>query len=648
MNYSVRAILILLLAATGMPLRAQNKTKKDTVVPPVDSTRFFSFSESDFLIHFIDKKSITSQLGGITSYRPTQAGLGNLGQPEKTLSLYSLPEPGMNRGREYFEFFGYDNDRRKTFYDVQRPYTNVTAVLGQKQEQFVRITHAQNFGKRFNAAFGFNRNRSEGFYLRQDVDNTALFLSSYFRSRTNRYSFLFYSYWKTTSCAENGGIANDTLFEENQTLNRQLIGVNLSQAETFVRRRGIWAKQYWSFGQPFEDKLQDTTFKRKIIEPRSALFLITSVEDRVFQYTDQDPASGFYSTIYKDSTETNDSTHLLKLDNSVGWQLLGIRNFYSDYRPTIILSAGHQAGHIRQDTIRQDFSDIYVNASVELRQPYFNYKKTTAEDGSTAIEYQGGFSGHARIRYIAAGTHAGDFSSVLRLSYQDARKTRTTFFAEFTDRAPEWMFMHYSGNHYQWRNDFQRTGLSRFTLEGEYLPAQLKLGAVISMYNKPAYFDTLALPAQYNGTITGYSAYLQHHLALKWFHLQSTVLYNQLPDSSVIRLPALTLRHSMYAELIPKKRPLKLQIGVDLFYHTMYYADAYMPNTSQFFLQNNREYGNYPYLDFWVSMKIKSVRLFVKMDHFNSGLTGMTYYMVPHYPQNDRSLKFGISWTFND
>lgn len=649
MSSATRFVFLVLLAVvSGIPLTAQNKSKKDTVIPPVDSTKFFSFNEYDFLVHVIDKKSIPGTLSGVTTYRPTQAGLGNLGQPEKNLSLFSLPEPGFNRGRENFDFFGYDNDRRKTFYDVQRPYTNITAVLGMKQEQFVRITHAQNFSKRFNLAFGFNRNRSEGFYLRQQVDNTALFLSSFYRSRSNRYSLLFYTYWKTASCAENGGIANDTTFEENTTLNRQLIGVNLAQAETFIRRRGVWAKQYFAFGEPFPDKLQDTTQKRKSIEPRSALFLITSLEDRDFQYTDKNPTDGFYSTIYNDSLLTNDSTHLLKLDNSIGWQLLGVRNFYSDYKPAVIISAGHQGGHIWQDTITANFSDVYLQGSIELRNPYFSFRKIVNADSTPGIEYQGGFTGAARARYIVTGTHAGDFTALVKLAYSFTNKNKLGITADITQRTPEWLFMHYSGNHYRWLNDFQQTGLTRITLEDEWLPARLKLGAALSTYSKPVYFDTVALPAQLNGSVTGYTLYLQHLLHLKWFNLQSTVLYNQLPDSSVIRLPALTLRHSMFAELTPKKRPLKIQMGVDVFYNTKYLADAYMPNTSQFYLQNKRELGNYPYLDFWLSMKIRSVRLFVKLDHLNSGLMGNTYYMVPHYPQNDRSLKFGVSWTFND
>ena len=73
-----------------------------------------------------------------------------------------------------------------------------------------------------------------------------------------------------------------------------------------------------------------------------------------------------------------------------------------------------------------------------------------------------------------------------------------------------------------------------------------------------------------------------------------------------------------------------------------------MPATGQFYLQSQNKLGNYPFVDFFLNAKIKSVRVFVKVDHLNSGLMGNNYMITPHYPYNDRMYKIGISWRFWD
>ncbi|MFA5781089.1 MAG: putative porin, partial [Bacteroidales bacterium] len=67
-----------------------------------------------------------------------------------------------------------------------------------------------------------------------------------------------------------------------------------------------------------------------------------------------------------------------------------------------------------------------------------------------------------------------------------------------------------------------------------------------------------------------------------------------------------------------------------------------------FYLQNDFKSDNYPFFDFFVNLKIKRARIYLKFDHVNSGLMGYNYYMIPHYPMSDRAFKFGISWMFYD
>ena len=65
-------------------------------------------------------------------------------------------------------------------------------------------------------------------------------------------------------------------------------------------------------------------------------------------------------------------------------------------------------------------------------------------------------------------------------------------------------------------------------------------------------------------------------------------------------------------------------------------------------ITNEKKYGDYPFIDFFINAQIKTVRVFIKVDHLNSGMMGNYYILTPRYPMNDRALKLGVSWRFFD
>ncbi len=71
-----------------------------------------------------------------------------------------------------------------------------------------------------------------------------------------------------------------------------------------------------------------------------------------------------------------------------------------------------------------------------------------------------------------------------------------------------------------------------------------------------------------------------------------------------------------------------------------------MPATGRFYRQDLVTSGNYPFLNVFLNVKLKRARIFLMYDHLNSGWMGYDYFMIPHYPQNARMLRYGIAWTF--
>ena len=98
---------------------------------------------------------------------------------------------------------------------------------------------------------------------------------------------------------------------------------------------------------------------------------------------------------------------------------------------------------------------------------------------------------------------------------------------------------------------------------------------------------------------------------------------------------------------------LFFQSGATFVFFTDYYADQYNPLIAEFVTQNNTKIGEYPRVDFFFNAKIKSSRLFVKLENINAPIehlifpdTPYDYYAAPYIPYRDFSLRIGLIWNF--
>lgn len=609
-------------------LSAQKATT-DTNSFPVDSTKFYFFLEQDFSFeNFSNESGLVNRLDGFQNFRERHANTGNAGSPQKQLFL-PKPSTEVFRSRpNAFSYFGYRADNRR-FYNSERPYTKIQFILGQKEELNVGVTHAHPFGKNCNVAFGFERIRSAGFYQRQNTNNTSVNLSGWYRAPGRRYALLADMYWTATNAIENGGIEDDNDFEFASQLDRQIVPVNLSSAETAQRQRGAWVKQYWALG-PVADTISginDTVNYRTKIYPSWAIVHTISISDEKYIYTDRDPQSGFYDNVLRDTSLTHDSTYTWKVENGLWLER------FKDYAGKKRLLSGkigvrHESGEIFNDsTIYKAFSNFLVDGNIDFQK----------NDSSFLQANLGGW-------LVLNGYNKGDYFARARFG-RDGLITATQ-----KRQHPDFIYSRYYGNHFSWVNDFYSSTQTDLVARVYILTGKAGSGEVsggLHNYNNPVYFDENYLPAQLLGSVNTFSVNANFVTGI---HLKSKtdVTWNKIPSGSPIRLPEFIVRESVYGNFRLFKKALQLQVGIDATWFSAFYGDAYNPNIAQFYLQNTKEIGNYIFADAWVSLKIKPVRIFVKADHVNAGMLGRKYYLIPHYPQNDFALKFGLSWVFND
>ncbi|OFZ08502.1 MAG: hypothetical protein A2322_03550 [Bacteroidetes bacterium RIFOXYB2_FULL_39_7] len=100
----------------------------------------------------------------------------------------------------------------------------------------------------------------------------------------------------------------------------------------------------------------------------------------------------------------------------------------------------------------------------------------------------------------------------------------------------------------------------------------------------------------------------------------------------------------MQFELV--KNVLTAQFGADATFNTRYYAPAYSPALGIFHNQNDREIGNYPYIDAFVNLQWKRTSIFVKYINATQGWPDSDYFSAYRYIRPVTAIKFGIHWPF--
>ncbi len=641
MVYSARILFLILLILPHFLFSGNDDTIK--VLKKNTTTRFFNesqFENGDSLNY------IGYSLDNFQNYTDRNT-IGNIGQPINDLSYRPLfSQSGFNYSKNNFDNYFFSPNKFK-YYNTRVPFTDLSYVIASKKEQIFKMTFSYNVKKNWNVTADFYRIRSDGFYLRQNTNDNFLALSSNFKSLNNRYYFLTNIIYNSIKNAENGGISDDSTFTISG-VDKLLVGVYLKGAKRTVINRSVYFKQFFNFGRVSAD-----TAAHGAIIPESRIILTSMYEDNVLKYEDDNPSSKYYSNIYFDSTKTTDSTHSYKIENEIAWKRLDNKR----HRGLIdIIGAGL---NIKHEFIKIQQRELFTLPASDILHGLVSTDRKDRVDTTSNNIIAGGelyntysdnkFWWNLSAKYTISGYNKGDHyaGAFFKKAIKDSSNV-LIIKAETRLHAPDFMYNRYTSNNFIWNNTFEKMQESHLKINFSMSKYHLSAGADFASYSNILYFNTSALPSQYKGPIAITSLYLKKDFIFHSWHWNNKINYQIVPDSSVIRLPEFILEHSLYYETDLFKRAMRMAVGASVFYTSAYYANAYMPATAQFYLQDQKKYGNYPFIDFFINVQIKTVRIFFKIDHLNYGLSGTNYMLTPYYPMNDRALKFGVSWRFFD
>lgn len=579
--------------------------------------------------------------------------LGNIGLPVKNNLLYWNEKKMEYLFLEPFVPYLFRQDNT-VFYNVRKPFTLLgyhSAITSRiKRDESFQALHTQNVNPFCNFGAEINIRTSEGQYLYQRA-RTVNFRSwlSYIKGDYSIHASYNHNTFNNT---ENGGLENDSLFRST-TGDERTYRMNLDNAGAKLKNNDLQITQRYRFGK--ESIESDTSslsgirrLRERTTKTGSLIHTIRYTRNwRLYEDDISTSVPGYYTTFYNDSLTSHDSTFQRVLSNTVQLMLdenparktdFGARIFFSHElvkyvfnKPAdTIITANNDT--IIDDLVDRQYNDIAIGASLVH----------TVGKGWNWI-FQG--------RQWLTGYKAGDIflsGEITRFIPGRKERSKISLAGRFSLTEPDYYYQHFASNHFIWENDFSKIKELLATMNYDNPNLGLKVKAFYSVLTDYIYVDTDTMPAQFNKGLLLLGGVASEHLVLGPFHSLHTLAYQFASNRYIVRIPDLAYHTSSFFEFSLVRDVLTMQAGFDFYYNTSYQAYAFMPATGLFYNQDVRKLGNYPYLDVFISAKLKRTRAFFKVEHPYAQLISKNYFQVLNYPMPGMNMKFGLSWSFYD
>jgi hypothetical protein len=282
---------------------------------------------------------------------------------------------------------------------------------------------------------------------------------------------------------------------------------------------------------------------------------------------------------------------------------------------------------------------------------YYPEKLSNTFVGGSIFRDEGKFwQWEANGRIYLAGYRAGqtELSGYINKPLKIGRDTASfRIEGSLKTLVPDYFDQYYYSNQFEWVNHFNN--IKDMTIRSSIHSKELKasIGAGYSLIGSYIYNNEKALPAQVNGELLILSAFLNKDFERKHWVVRTQLLTQKASNDRYIHLPTFAGFLSVNYRTLWSK-VMHTQIGVDTHYNTAFYADAYEPGTSRFYLQSSQKIGNYPFFDFHVNLKLKRTRFYFKLMNVAAGFVGDNYFVAPDYPYYRRTYRIGVAWSFYD
>ncbi len=571
--------------------------------------------------------------------------LGNLGTPMRPVFVTLPAQLGAQTGYSVFAPYAYQTMAVK-YFNTKSPFSDMYLALGGRNQNILRFDFTQNINPRLNAGFAVQRFTSQkqfGGILNSSNSSDRLLAQNWgflghtnYTSSNDKYTLLLHFINMNHELAEQGGVLpGETLTSDGSTV------VNLINYDGDPRLTSVFGREIrndWHIYQQFVLDQGVQLYHRLDYRRQKNYFQ----DDAVLQ--NQTPVEtpigtlpGFYPTGLNnpnlvnlgDTTRIEQDARFRQLENQVG--LKGVYQLgESSFNYRAYLRSRIYGQYTRYNTAETAYNEYETRRVETFLGGWLGYYFPDSLSRLTAeAEYQVG--GGFRLQ--------GQFESRLLTGGYTAMLVQPTLLQE-----------RFQSPVYFWRNNFRLRGYNHAygQLNLQYKKLRLQPGLDYMLLSNYIYFDTEGIARQASGSFSVLRTGLGYSLQVGKFLTSGQAYYTVQSRSDILRTPPVFLNARLQYEFLYAK-VLYIQTGIDLHYKSAYFADAYMPVTQQFYLQNRQRVEGYLLADVYANLRVNRTRLFIKLTHANQGLLqGDGYFVAPDFLQMRRGFAFGVDWYLFD
>ena len=642
---------------------------------PIDST-FVTYNGYQFDSIFLNSSKVIDTLTfhvasfDILENRKTiYSSLSNFGLAHKSMRFNNLRPTGFDMTLPAFSA-SIKNESNLIAYQSVLPYSELRYLMSvMDKELHLNVKFGRQFTPRLFVSFEFNTDLSPGTFKNSKALNNYFWINAHYFTKNNRYGISAYWYRNKLDMQENGGIVNDEDYTSSADDN-SVINVNLTTASNYVVSSGIGLQHYFNLlpqkktikaeATPvandttvlIADSLMVDTLSMDSIHHQEFQDAIPVQKVRKFTlgriyhnfsflnnklyYNESSPGVAFYQPYDSlfNTSKTTDTTLIRAIKNTLGWNSLGYQKYNDDVPLFVYANVTHGFYNVRcydylegKTMLSRNYNQLSVNGGVIVN--LFKSARITGQGELVTLGYQiGDFDIKGQWKqYI--GTTRKNYGQVV-------------FDVDFKRQSANWFETSYYSNHFRWENDFKAS--TYLTLNLKYQFMGYCVGVKQTSINNFIYFGTDARPAQNEGMFSIREAYLSFYQKLWRFELEGFASLQKSNNEEVVHLPLVQAYMKIgYAQPMFRKKAT-LYPSITVRYFTKYYADAYMPATRTFYLQNEVEIGNYPFIDVALAIKVQRAHIYAAYSNMFLLTRIRNSFVAPHYPTRDSRIYIGVNW----
>ena len=546
-----------------------------------------------------------------------------------TFNNYSI-YPKIGARAQHFNYFEVEDMK---YYYVPTPTTELMYLKGFEQGQVLSAFFTFNLSRQFNASISYKGMRSLGNYRHALSSHGIARVTMSYHTKNNRYYIRGHLAAQGLNNDQNGGLTDESVFnfetKDTNFKDRNRLVTNFTDARNTLRGNRYFIEQDYKLWRKI-----DTT---RIIDSELKIGYIFNYEGKHYQYTQDAAAKEIFGNSFTSSID--DKVEYVKFFNEA---------FVSLNSPFVL---GEVKFKVNYFDYNYSYKSIVVTPDETI--PSFLNGNAVAVGGEWQTKLKK-FNFNADVSTIVNGNLHG-YSGLASAEFvQDSLFiVKATAFS--TSKSPNFNYLLYQSDYreYNWQNNFDNIITNNLKVEF-YSEKWVEVSLQTTNITNFTYFDApeeneQTKPVQASQAVNYFKFKVGKEFKFGHFALDNEILYQKVVNGSdIFRVPDFITRNTIYYQsYIFKGKPLYLQTGIIFSYFSKYYMNAYNPLISEFYLQNDREYGAFPMLDLFVNFRVKTLRVFLKLEHFNASFAGRSeYYSAPLNPYRDLKIRFGLVWNF--